>query len=170
MTSRKHPSAAFWATVMVVVALSYVAHFGVLIATGTAGRFVWLFQQAFSIFPFAWPVTAPLAFWVAYSFKKSWQETELNHHRLLWLLPLVVLPVSMLVWGAVFAHPRGRGFELWQLTVLHWTFYLTVAIAVLAVISNRGRRSFVTATTLLTLLFSFSCAFTAGSSVTGDWL
>ena len=167
---RNKPGVAFWATVVVVVGLFYVAHFGVLIATGTIGRFFWLFQQASSIFPVAWPVTVPLAFWVAYSFSKSWKENELNNHQLLWLVPFVILPISMLVWGAVFTHSRGQGFERWQLTIVHWMFYFTVAIAFLAIVSNRGRRSFVTATILLSLLFSFSCSFTAGSSVTGDWL
>jgi hypothetical protein len=166
VATRKHTLWYFFAT---SVAFFYVASLAVLMSTGTTGHFLWLFEQTISVVRLAWPVTVPLAIWGAYFFGKSWDANELNSRQLMWLVPLFVSPVSMLVWGAVFEHPPDRGFERWQVTILYGTLFLTIAIAILAVISNRGRRSFVAAVALLAVVFSFSCAFVAGCSVTGDW-
>jgi hypothetical protein len=152
------------------VGLPLAIEFAALLATGTTGRFFWLFQQAASFLVIAWPIAAPLAIWIFCAQKAFTNSVELNSRPLLCLAPLVVIPVTTLVWGAVFSHPRGQGFVQWQLTVVQWAFFASIAIGILAVILNRGRRSFVVASTLMLLLFSFSCAFTAGSSITGDWL
>lgn len=146
------------------------ADFAVLLATGTTGRFFWLFQQAAPLLIVAWPISLPVAIWLWYAHKTTSDAGQLRSRQLLWLAPLIVIPITMLVWGAVFSHPRGRGFERWHLTVVHWAFFASIAMGILAVTFNRGRRSFVAASAILLLLFSFSCSFTAGSSVTGDWL
>jgi hypothetical protein len=144
--------------------------FAVLLATGTTGHFIWLFQQAAPLLVVAWPISIPIAIWICVAYKVALDVDELNNRRLLWLTPLLVIPISTLVWGAVFEHPRGHGYVRWQLTVVHWAFFASIAIGILAVGFNRGRRSFVAASALMLLLFSFSCSFIAGSSVTGDWL
>ncbi len=154
------------------VGFPVAVNFSILLATGTAGRFVWLFQQAAPFLIFAWPISIPTAIWLFYSHRTASDSGQLNSRRLLWLAPLIVIPITMLVWGAVFEHSRaiGHGYVGWQLTVVHWIFFASVVNGVLAVLFNPGRRSFVAASTIMLLLFSFSCAFTAGSSVTGDWL
>lgn len=143
-----------------------------LLATGTAGRFVWLFQQAAPFLIFAWPISIPTAIWLFYSHTISSDAGRLNSRRLLWLAPLIVIPITTLVWGAIFERSRAMepGYIRWQLAVVHWMFSASVVNGVLAVLFNPGRRSFVAAATIMLLLFAFSCAFTAGSSVTGDWL
>ncbi len=152
------------------VGLPLAADFAVLLATGTVGCCFWLFQQAAPLLILAWPISVPLAFWLHHAHKATSDAGQFKSRQLLWLAPLIVIPITMLVWGAVFAHPLGRGFVRWQLTVVHWTFFASIAIGVLAVAFNRGRRLFVALSTLMLLMFSFSCSFTAGSSVTGDWL
>ena len=152
------------------VGLPLAVDFTILFATNTVGRFFWLFEQAAPWLIVAWPISLPIAIWLFYAHKATSDAGQLKSRQLLWLAPLIVVPITMLVWGAVFAHPRGRGFVRWQLTVVHWAFFATIAICILAVLFNRGRRSFVSASAMLLLLFSFSCSFTAGSSVTGDWL
>lgn len=139
-------------------------------AIGTIGRFLWLFQQAAPLLIVVWPISLPTAIWICYSYNRASNEGRLDSRRLLWLAPLIVLPTAMLVWGAVFEHPGGYGFVSWQLAVVHWAFFASVAIGMLAILLNGGRRSFVTSSTIMLLLFSFSCSFTAGSSVTGFWL
>ena len=155
---------------LLVVGVPLGVDFAVLLITDNQGRFYWLFQQAAPILVFAWPISIPLAVWLLHALVKTSEAGQLQSRQLLWLAPLVVLPITMLVWGAVFAHPRGVGFVRWQLTVVQWAFFATIALSAVAVAGNPGRRSIVAATALLLLLFSFSCAFTAGSSVTGDWL
>jgi hypothetical protein len=152
------------------VGVPFTVDFAVLLATDTVGRFFGLFQQAAPLLIVVWPISLPLAFWLFYAHKTASDAGQLKNRQLLWLAPLIVIPITMLVWGAVFAHPRGRGFVRWQLVVVHWVFFASIAIGILAVACNRGRRSFVAASTMLLLLLSFSCSFTAGSSVTGDWL
>ena len=99
----------------------------VLIATGTTAQFIWLFQQAPSFVIFAWPISIPTAIWHFYAHQAAANADELNSRRLL-LPPLIVIPITMLVWGAVFAHPRGQGYVRWQLTVVHWAFFASIAI------------------------------------------
>lgn len=152
------------------VGIPLAADFAVLLATGGLARFASLFEQAAPLLIVAWPFTIPVAIWMFYAHKAASAAGSLGSWQLLWLAPLIVIPITTLVWGAVFAHPRGRGFVPWQLAVVHWAFFATIAMGILAVVFNRGRRSFVGSTTVLLLLFSFSCSFTAGSSVTGDWL
>ena len=142
----------------------------ILLGTGTLGRFFWLFQQAAPFLVVAWPISLPIALWLFYAHRTTSDAGQLTSRQLLWLAPLIVIPITMLVWGAIFEHLRGRGYVRWQLTVVHWAFFASIAIGILAVACNRGRRSFVAASTMLLLLFSFSCSFTAGSSVTDDWL
>jgi hypothetical protein len=161
---------ALTALFAVAVGVPFTVDFTVLLATGTVGRFFWLFQQAAPLLIIVWPISLPVAFWHFYARKTTSDAGQLKSRQLLWLAPLIVIPITMLVWGAVFAHPRGRGFVRWQLVVVHWAFFASIAIGILAVACNRGRRSFVAASTMLLLLFSFSCSFTAGASVTGDWL
>ena len=152
------------------VGLPLAVDVAVLIATGTIGRFIWLVQQAAPFVIFAWPISVPIAIWLFYSHQAASNADELNSRRLLLLAPLIVIPITMLVWGAVFAHVRGQGYVRWQLTVVHWAFFASTAIDIVAVAFNRGRRSFVAAVAMMLLLFSFSCSFTAASSITGDWL
>ncbi len=142
----------------------------VLLSTGTTGRFIWLLQQAAPIVIVAWPISVPIAIWIWYAFKAASDTGELDSPRLVWLAPLIVIPITVLVWGAVFAHSRGQGFAQWQLAVVHWAFFASAAIGMLAIAFNRGRRSLVAASTMMLMLISFSCCFIAGSSVTGDWL
>lgn len=152
------------------VGIPLAAELAALLATGTFGRFMWLLPQAASLLVVAWPLSVPLAIWAVYALRTASDAGELNSRGLLWLAPLVVLPMTMLVWGALFAHPRGDGYVRWQLLVVHWAFFASIAIGTLAVLFNRGRRALVAPTVILLLLFSFSCSFTAGSSVTGDWI
>ncbi len=152
------------------VGLPLAVNVAVLIATGTTGRFIWLFEQAAPVLIVAWPISAPTAIWIFYAHQAAANADELNSRRLLWLAPLIVIPITMLVWGAVFSHARGQGYVRWQLTVVHWAFFASIAIGILGVAFNRGRRSFVAAVAMMLLLFSFGCSFVAGSSVTGDWL
>lgn len=152
------------------IGIPLVINFAVLISTGTTGRFFWLLQQAAPLLIIAWPLTLPLLIWLHFTHKDAKSCDQLSSRRLIWIVPLIVIPVTMLTWGAVFAHPRGRGFMRWHLVPLQWAFYSTVVLAVLAVLFNKGRRGFVASLSLLLIVFSFSCSFTAGSSVTGDWL
>lgn len=152
------------------VGLPLTLDLAVLLATGTTGHFIWLFQQAAPLLVVAWPISVPITICICIAYKTTSDADELGNRRLLWLTPLLVIPISTLVWGAVFEHPSGYGYVRWQLTVVHWAFFASIAIGILAVAFNRGRRSFVAALTLMLLLFSYSCSFTAGSSVTGDWL
>ena len=141
-----------------------------LLATGTVSRFMSLTLEAASLLLLAWPISVSTVFWISFAHKSASNAGQLESRQLLWLAPLIVIPITMLVWGAVFEHGRGRGYVRWQLTVVHWAFFASIAIAILGILFNRGRRSFVAASTILLLLFSFSCSFTAGSAVTGDWL
>ena len=152
------------------IGLPLTVYITILFATNTVGRFFWLFEQAVPWLIVAWPISLPIVIWLFFAHKATSDAGQLNSRQLLWLAPLIVIPITMLVWGAVFAHPRGRGFVRWQLTVVHWAFFATIAIGILAVLFNRGRRSFVSASAMLLFLFSFACSFTAGSSVSGDWL
>ena len=154
----------------VSLGVPFLVNFVVLMSTGTTGKFLWLFQQAAPLLIVAWPLTLPLVIWLHFARKDAKNRDQLNDLRLLWLVPLIVIPITMLTWGAVFAHPRGRGFMRWHLAPLHWAFYSTVALSIAAVLFNKGRRAFVASLSMLLILFSFSCSFTAGSSVTGDWL
>ena len=157
-------------TFALAVSIPLAVDFAVLLATGTVGRFLWLLEQAASLLLLTWPITVLALVGMRYGYKLAARARQLSDRQLLWVAPLIVIPITMLVWGAVFAHPRGQGFLAWQLSVLHYSFFTTIAVGVLAVICNPGRRSLVGATALLLVLFSFSCSFTAGSSVTGDWL
>jgi hypothetical protein len=161
-------STQFALLLVVLVGVPLAVNLAVLLSTGTFNRFLGLFRLALPLLIFAWPISLPLAIWICIS-HSSW-GINLKKHDVLWLAPLIVIPISMLVWGAVFANQRGHGFARWQLTALEFAFYSTVLLGVLAVAFNRGRRSMVGAYSVLLILFSFSCAFTAGSSVTGDWL
>lgn len=152
------------------VGLPLMVEFTVLLAAGRLGHFFWLFQQAAQFLIVAWPISLPIAICLFYAHRTTSEAGQLKSRQLLWLAPLIVIPFAMLAWGAVFEHPRGRGFVRWHLTVVHWMFFTSIAIGMLAVTVNRGRRALVAASTVLLLLFSFSCSFTAGSAVTGDWL
>lgn len=144
--------------------------FNLLLLTGTMDRFWGLLFQAAQILIFAWPVSVPLAAWLCVAYRNASIVGPLENRQLFWLVPLIEIPISMLVWGAVFAHSHGREYFQWQLTVVHGAFLATIAFSLVAVVANRGRRLFVSAVVLLLLLFGLSCCFTAGCSITVDWL
>lgn len=154
----------------VAVGAPLLINFAVLIATGNTDTFFRLLQQAAPWLIFAWPLTAPLLLWLHYAANDAWTRDQLNSLSLLWIVPLIITPIAMLTWGAVFAHPRGVGFMRWHLIPLQWAFYSTFLFAALCVLFNKGRRGFVASLSGLLIVFSFFCSFTAGSSVTGDWL
>ncbi len=153
-----------------------ISEFLILILTGKIDRFMWLFEQAASGLIYVWPISVPAAIWFCSSFTTTAPPDQLDTRRLLWLAPLIVIPITILAWGAVFSHRdvfefgRRYNYAHWQLSVVHWAFYVSVAIGIVAVIHNSGRRSFVASSTILLLLFILSCSITAGSSITGDWL
>jgi hypothetical protein len=85
-------------------------------------------------------------------------------------VPQIVLPITMLAWGALFAHRRGEAYEGWQLAPLQGMSFVVVGLGLLGILFNRGRRSFVIPLTLLLVMNAFFCCFTAECSVTGNWL
>lgn len=152
---------------LLAVGLPLMAEFGILLALRKWSKFIWLFEQALPVLSIG---VLAVAVWLHFAHKSAARANQLQSLGLLWLAPLIVLPFTMLVWGAIFAHSHSEGYPLWQLKAVHYTFYATFGLSAVAVIFNRGRRSFVAAVALMLLIFSFGCAFTASSSVAGDWM
>lgn len=148
------------------IAVLFLMH----VITGTFSKFAWLFVQAAPWMLFAGPISIPACIWLCYAYKNAVRHDQLQSRWLLSMAPLVVIPIAMISWGTFFANPRGRGFIRWQLTVVHAAFVSTVAISALSIMLNSGRRSLVAAVAVLSIVFSFFCAFVAGQSVTGDWM
>ncbi|WP_299465014.1 hypothetical protein [uncultured Gimesia sp.] len=163
-------SLALWFGVLAGIPLLLEAV--VLLATGTMERFLWLCSQSVPGLIVAWPVSVLLLIWLCIGWSRCLERDELGSLRLLWLTPLIVLPITMLFWGALFYNPDfySGNFEWWQLMAVHIMFLLGILLAVLAIFLNRGRQSIVAPFSLLAILIIFICAFTASSSVSGEWL
>lgn len=142
----------------------------VLILTDRLEKFFGLVFQAM-FWPIAlWLLVVPILIWCKLAYDGCRERGELQSRQLLWFVPQIVLPITMLVWGALFAHRRGEAYEAWQLAPLQGMFFVVVALALLGILFNRGRRSFVIPLTLLLVMNAFFCCFTGECSVTGNWL
>ena len=144
----------------------------VLWATGKTERFFELCFQALPGFLVVWPVSIPLLLWLYFGWSSCLERDEMCSLHLLWLVPFFVLPLTMLVWGALFYNPDfySGNYDQSNLTFLHFTYHAMFLNAILAIGFNYGRNSFVIPFCLLALLLNFFCAFIAGSAVSGEWL
>lgn len=157
----------FWFAV--TLSTSAAAGAVVLLATDSLGRFFDLLSQATPGLVFAWPVSVPVAMWMLVSFAGVKKRNELQAPQLLLLVPLIVVPLAMLVWGAVFEYRRGHLIQWWQEYTLRWTLFADLFASGIVVWANRGRRSFVAAVAIMLFLYALFCAFTASCAITGNW-
>lgn len=144
----------------------------VLWTTGKTERFFELCFQALPGFLVFWPVSIPLLLWLYFGWSSCLERDEMSSLRLLWLVPLIVLPLSMLFWGTLFYNPEkySGNYDRNHIAFLQFIFHAIFLNAILAIGFNYGRNSFVVPFCLLALLLNFFCAFIAGSAVSGEWL
>lgn len=143
----------------------------VLWATGKTERFFELCFQALPGFLFVWPVSIPLLLWLYFGWSNCLERDEMCNLRLLWLVPFIVLPLTMLVWGALFYNPDfySGNYDQSQLNVLGLIHISTFLLTTPAILLNHGRNSFVIPFCLLALLENFFCMYIAGMAVSGEW-
>ncbi|WP_145220505.1 hypothetical protein [Gimesia alba] len=143
-----------------------------LLVTGSMERFLWLSSQSIPALIIVWPISVPLLIWLYFGWNSCLKRDELGSLRLLWLTPLIVLPITMLFWGALFYNPDFYSgiYDRGHISFLRLIFLSMFVIAILAILSNHGRNSFVIPFSLIALLINFFCAFAAGSAISGEWI
>ena len=163
-------SLSWWFEIMIGVPLLLEA--GVLLATGMMERFLYLFIQSLLGVILVWPVSVPLLILLYLGWSNCLKREEMQSLRLLWLAPLIILPITMLCWGVLFYNPDyySGNYERWHLLFLELIFFAFNFLAILAIFLNRGRQSFVAPFSLLSILVNHFCAFVFGSLVSGEWL
>ncbi|TWT95095.1 hypothetical protein Pla100_36760 [Neorhodopirellula pilleata] len=130
-----------------------------------------MLYQLFTSWLFVFPVSLPLAGWLAWlSLRAGLGSPSFDWDRLHWLAIPAVTPFFCLAWGVVFRHSRRSVYPGWQDDVILYTLLLCFASAVAAVIANRRHRWITIAAGLNCFLLCFGSAFLAGMSVSGDWL
>ncbi|HBL43251.1 MAG TPA: hypothetical protein DDZ90_07640 [Planctomycetaceae bacterium] len=157
-----------WFAILTLVPL--LLEIVLLLITGQLEHFLWLAEQAATTLLLSWPVAIPLFIWWVIGHDRCVERDELHSLRLLWLTPQIVLPITMLVFGAVFASDVLLPSNRWQVTVVHCLYLVSMVLSLSAIFQNRNRQSFVAPLSLFSMLNSTVCAFTASCSVSGDWL
>ncbi len=161
---------AWWWVVLVCGPL--LSEFLIILQTGQLKIYFWLCRQALPGMLVAWPISIPLLIWLYLGWRRCLERNEMSSLRLLWLVPLIVLPLSMLFWGTLFYNPEkySGNYDRSHIAFLQFIFHAMFLNAILAIGFNYGRNSFVIPFCLLALLLNFFCAFIAGSAVSGEWL
>jgi hypothetical protein len=144
---------------------SFVVGTVLLLATGSIGSFFWLAYETVPLpILIAWPVSVPASIWLgiaAFQYLKNPKQWDRLNRQPLWIVPLIVIPFAMLVWGAVFEYPRGQMIQRWHLAILYGALGLQVCLATIAIAANSGMRSLVGAAVVLLLLLALACALMA---------
>lgn len=161
---------------VILIGIPLLLEIVVLIATGSLERFVWLLvTPARGLIAF-WPISIPILIWLPIGFIRCLNSKEFQTLGLLWLAPQVVLPITLLFFGAVFANPSyySSSSERLQTTIqfslfASIVFFASVVIALFAIFQNRGRQSFVAPFSLLSILNTFFSGLTAALSISGEW-
>ena len=132
----------------------------------------WLAAMAWSMLLYYWVVSMALgvALLVASALKFPFLRSRFESRHLLVFLPLVVT-LLILVWGSIMRHEDS------QRLAPAWPGHVITALLVIQILTGigvvwllKGYRWFSLAAVLLEQWVGLACAFTAGMSVTGDWL
>lgn len=127
--------------------------------------------QLFTSWLFVFPVSLPLAGWLAWlCFRAGLGSSTFDWDRLHWLAVPATTPLFCLAWGAVFRHGRRSTYPGWQDDVILYTLLVCFVSAIAAAIVNRKHRWIAISGGLNCFLLCFGAAFLAGMSVSGDWL
>lgn len=160
---------------VILIGVPLLLEIAVLIVTGSLERFILLFVTPARGLVAFWSISIPILIWLSIGFIRCLKNEEFQTLRLLWLAPQVVLPITLLFFGAVFANPNYYSSSSERLlTTIQFSlfasvvFFASVIIALFAIFQNRGRQSFVAPFSLLSILNTFFSGLTAAISVSGE--
>jgi hypothetical protein len=133
---------------------------------------VWLANMAWSMLLYYWPLTVALiaGVVVASVFNFPFLRSRFRRGHLLVFAPLGIT-FLILIWGSVMRHNDSQSVApVWPGYIVTALLVLQVLAAVGVVLAMKGYRWFTVSAVLLEQWVGLACAFTAGMSVTGDWL
>lgn len=140
-------------------------------------HFIWLAEQAWSVFTYFWPLTGGLfVTWLVLE-RRAWLRGRRPRGELrgsgLDLLPVIV-PIAVLVLGALFAcqdcTPSSGIRHEWAERSVDVLLIVQLVGAAWLVWRASGRRWPTAAWHLLLVCLSLAAGFVATMSISGDWL
>jgi hypothetical protein len=135
-------------------------------------QIAWLAMMAGSMLRYYWPVTfALIAAVTGVSFLNfPFLRCRFQRRHLLVFAPLCVT-LAILVWGSTMRHDDSQTLApAWPGHVVTALLVIQLWAGIGVVFAMKGYRWFSTFVVLLEQWVGLACAFTAGMSVTGDWL
>jgi hypothetical protein len=133
----------------------------------------WLAEQSFSVLLYFWGISAVLVIGLIASLVFQTPIKKGNWQLRYWgLLAPSVVTVLILCWGALMAHPTSSDqlAPAWPSYIVLGLLVVQIVVCIAVVFAMKPFRVFAAFAAGLQLWYGVASAFTAGMSVTGDWL